>query len=77
MSATVTPQPAVVEAASRPVDLRGFAAVLTLVPGVLWVGRLTRRHAPRLTAAALLLVVPGYLSLGWFASTDTLLWAGA
>ena len=28
----------------------GLVAILTLVPGVLWVGRLTRRRAPRLTA---------------------------
>lgn len=31
----------------------GLLAVLTLVPGVLWVGRLARRRAPRLTDAAL------------------------
>jgi Domain of unknown function (DUF4386) len=55
----------------------GFVAVLTLVPGVLAVGRLTRRRAPRITAAALLLVVPGYLVLAWLASSDILLWAGA
>ncbi|MEV6108667.1 DUF4386 family protein [Streptomyces sp. NPDC051940] len=55
----------------------GYAAVLTLVPAVLWVGRLTRRRAPRLTAAALLLLVPGYLSLGWMAGADALLWSGA
>lgn len=55
----------------------GFTAILTLVPGVLWVGRLTRRHAPRLTAAALLLLVPGYLALSWMIAGDLLLWAGA
>ena len=49
---------------------------LTLVPAVLWVARLTRRHAPRLTAAAVLLLVPGYLMLGWIAAPDLLLWAG-
>lgn len=54
----------------------GFIAVLTLVPGVLWVGRLTRRGAPRLTTAALLLLAPGYVSLAWFMSSDVLLWAG-
>jgi hypothetical protein len=55
----------------------GFVAVLTLVPAVLWVGRLTRRRAPLLSAAALLLLVPGYLSLGWLAGSDVLLWIGA
>ena len=54
----------------------GLIAILTLVPGVLWVGRLTRRHAPRLTAGALLLLVPGYLSLSWITAGDLLLWAG-
>jgi hypothetical protein len=55
----------------------GFVGVLTLVPAVLWVGRLTRRRAPKMTAAALLLLVPGYLSLGVLLGTDVLLWAGA
>ena len=55
----------------------GFVAILTLVPAVLWVGRLTRRRAPKLTAAALLLLVPGYLSLGWLIGSDVLLWIGA
>lgn len=55
----------------------GFVAALTLVPAVLWVGRLTRRRAPRLTAAALLLIVPGYLSLIWLIGSDLLLWSGA
>jgi len=55
----------------------GFVGILTLVPGVLAVGRLTRRSAPRLTAAALVLAVPGYLVLAWLVSSDLLLWAGA
>jgi uncharacterized protein DUF4386 len=55
----------------------GFIGALTLVPGVLWVGRLTRRRAPRMTAAALVLLVPGYLSLAWLAGSDVLLWIGA
>ena len=54
----------------------GFLAVLTLIPGALWVGRLTRRRAAGLTAAALLLLVPGYLSLGWLIGSDLLLWGG-
>lgn len=55
----------------------GFVAILTLVPAVFAVGRLTRRRAPRLTAAALLLAVPGYLSLTWLIGSDLLAWAGA
>jgi len=55
----------------------GFVAVLTLVPGVIAVGRLTRRRAPRTTAAALLLLIPGYLALGWLIGSDLLLWTGA
>jgi len=48
----------------------GFLAVLTLVPAVLAVGGVTRTTAPRTTAAALLLLVPGYLSLGLLVSAD-------
>jgi hypothetical protein len=55
----------------------GLAAVLTLVPGTLWVGGLTQPRAPRLTAAALLLLVPGYLALPWLTSADILAWSGA
>jgi len=55
----------------------GFIATLTLVPAVLWAGRLTRRRAPRITAAAMLLMVPGYLSLTWLIGSDLLVWAGA
>ncbi|WP_328988665.1 hypothetical protein OG394_20785 [Kribbella sp. NBC_01245] len=54
----------------------GFVAILTLVPAVYFVGRLTRRRAPRLTAAALVLLVPGYLALPWLASSDYYVWAG-
>ncbi len=48
----------------------GLVATLTLVPAVLWVGRLTARNAPRLTAAALLLLVPAYLCLPFLISGD-------
>ena len=54
----------------------GFIGMLTLVPAVLWVARLTRRTAPRMTAAALLLLVPGYLSLGMLVASDAALWFG-
>ena len=55
----------------------GLVGVLTLVPAAMFVGRLTRRRAPRLTVAALLLLVPGYLVLPWLGSGDLLLWSGA
>lgn len=53
-----------------------LVATLTLVPAAYFVGRLTRRRAPRLTAAALVLLVPGYLVLPWLASSDYFVWAG-
>jgi hypothetical protein len=55
----------------------GFIAVLTLVPAAYAVGKLTRRRAPKLTLVALALLIPGYLSLGWLAGADQLLWSGA
>lgn len=55
----------------------GLIATFTLLPGVLAVGRLTRREAPRMTAAAMLLVVPGYLALTYMIGTDLVLWTGA
>ena len=55
----------------------GLIATFTLLPGVLAVGRLTRRGAPRMTAAAMLLVVPGYLALTYMLGSDLVLWTGA
>lgn len=55
----------------------GLVATLTLVPGAIWVGRLTAGRAPRLTAVALVLLVPGYLALTWLAASDLLIWMGA
>lgn len=53
----------------------GFIGILTLVPGAYFVGKLTRRRAPWLTAIAMFLVVPGYLSLPWTASSDLFTWS--
>ena len=50
--------------------------LFTLVPGVLAVARLTRRRAPRTTLAAVLLLVPAYLSMGPLVGSDILLWVG-
>lgn len=55
----------------------GLVATFTLLPGVLAVGRLTRRGAPGITAAAMLLVVPGYLALTFILGSDLVLWTGA
>jgi hypothetical protein len=52
-----------------------YIGVLTLVPGVIAAARVCQRGAPRLTAWALALSVPGYLSMGTFAASDHLLWS--
>ncbi|MEV0787720.1 hypothetical protein [Kribbella sp. NPDC050459] len=52
-----------------------YIALVTLVPGVYFVGRLARRGAPWLTGIALFLMVPGYLSLPWLASSDAFIWS--
>jgi hypothetical protein len=54
-----------------------LVATFTLVPAVIAIARLTRRLSPRLTFAALVMLVPGYLALPWVAGTDLLLWTGA
>ncbi|MGO4342173.1 hypothetical protein [Pedococcus sp. 2YAF34] len=54
-----------------------YVAVLTLVPGLFAAARVCRGAAPRLTAWALALSVPGYLSLGVLAGYDQLLWSVA
>ncbi|MEO7981038.1 MAG: hypothetical protein ABI807_09130 [Sporichthyaceae bacterium] len=55
----------------------GLVAVLTLLPGVYAVIRLTHRRSPRLSAAAVLLLVPGYLALAYLLSADVLVWTAA
>ena len=55
----------------------GLVAVLTLVPGVYGAALLCRSAAPRLTAWAVGLSVPGYLCLGVFLATDHLLWSAS
>jgi hypothetical protein len=54
----------------------GTVAVFTLVPALYWVARLSRPRAPRLTAAALLLAVPGYISLSALVAADGMAWYG-
>lgn len=54
----------------------GFVGMLTMVPAVLWVAGLTREAAPRTTTAAVLLLVPAYLSLGVLLSSDAVLLFG-
>jgi hypothetical protein len=48
----------------------GFVASLTLVPAVLAAAKIARSASPRLTAAAVALLVPAYLSLAWITSSD-------
>jgi hypothetical protein len=48
----------------------GFVASLTLLPAVLAAGKVARSASPRLTAAALALLVPAYLSIGWLVASD-------
>lgn len=54
----------------------GFAAMLTLVPGVLFVARVARRRAPRMTAAALVLLVPAYTAIALLVAGDAAVWYG-
>ncbi len=54
----------------------GFVACLTLVPGVIYAGRVVGRTAPRLAAVATLLLVVGYISLAWLATGDAYLLFG-
>lgn len=49
---------------------------LTIVPGVLAIGRWLRPGAPRLTSVALTLLVAGYLALPTLTGTDLLPWLG-
>jgi hypothetical protein len=52
-----------------------YVGILTLVPGLFAAARVCRDAAPRLTAWALALSVPGYLSLGMMLGADQLLWS--
>jgi hypothetical protein len=54
----------------------GFAAVLVLVPSVIFAARAAGRRSPRLAAAAVLLMVPGYDSLALLVADDAALLFG-
>lgn len=54
-----------------------FFGTLALVPGLFAAARVCRDAAPWMTAWALALSVPGYLSLGTFVGYDQLLWSVA
>jgi hypothetical protein len=54
----------------------GFVAVLVIVPSVLWAGQLVGRTAPRVAAAAMLLMVPGYSALGLLVAGDAMVLFG-
>ena len=54
-----------------------YVGILTLVPGLFAAAAICRNAAPRLTAWALGLAVPGYLSLGMLVGSDHLLWSAS
>jgi hypothetical protein len=54
----------------------GFLACLTLIPGVIYAGRVVGRGAPRLAATATVLLVVGYVSLAWLTVGDAFLLFG-
>jgi hypothetical protein len=54
----------------------GFLACLTLVPGVIFAGRVVGRSSPRLAAVATILLVAGYISLAWLTVGDAYLLFG-
>ena len=76
-SATITTKAMAEQGRMSLVLWLGFIAVLTLVPAAYFVARVTRPRAPRLTLIAMLLLIPGYLSLGWLTAEDQFLWSGA
>ena len=54
----------------------GFLACLTLIPGVIFAGRVVAREAPLLAAVATVLLVTGYISLAWLTVGDAYLLFG-
>jgi hypothetical protein len=56
----------------------GFLEALLFPIAVIWAGGATYARAPRLTSAAMILAVPGYLCLAWLvAGSDAIIWYGA
>jgi hypothetical protein len=56
----------------------GFLEALLFPIAVIWAGRATYARAPRLTSAAMILAIPGYLCLAWLvAGSDAIIWYGA
>jgi hypothetical protein len=54
----------------------GFVACLTLVPAVIFAGRVVGRRCPRLAATATVLLVLGYISLAWLNVGDAVILYG-
>jgi hypothetical protein len=48
----------------------GFVGMLTMAPAVIWIATRTRDQAPKTTTAAVILLVPAYLSLGLLVAED-------
>ena len=56
----------------------GFLEALLFPIAVIWAGGATYARAPRLTTAAMILAVPGYMCLAWLvAGSDAIIWYGA
>jgi hypothetical protein len=75
-SATAVRMVAAHQSAQSAVVWLGFLACLTLVPGVIYAGRVVARQAPRLAAVATVLLVAGYISLAWLTVGDAYLLYG-
>jgi hypothetical protein len=54
----------------------GLIGVVAIIPALYWIAQVTRSGSPRVTAAALLLAVPGYTALGFLVMEDGLVWSG-
>jgi hypothetical protein len=68
--ATVAQKVAAAPDAQNWVIWLGFIGLLTLAPAVLYIAKTTRDQAPKTTVAAVVVLVPAYLSLGLLVAED-------
>ena len=54
----------------------GLIGVVAIIPSLYWIAQVTRAGSPRVTAAALLLAIPGYTALGFLIMEDGMVWSG-
>ncbi len=76
-AATVARKVAEAPGAQSLVVWLGFVAMLTLVPAVVWIAGAIREKAPKTTIAAVLLLVPAYLTSGLLVAEDAAMLSGA